>query len=306
MERLRAWWERGRALGRRSVEGVWRAARDPLRVLPILAIVALLAISVPLTVTGLSRISRGAMAWERSSAIHWRHTDALVREVKVDDGLVVRVAYRDRRAVTHRADVFAGDADGRWVGREVPIRYDTGRFGRVELVGFGSTDPLLVLLRAGAPLGTGVAGIALALALWRRRRLVAVSARPVAAMRGPLVVSAAIVAVGLTTWALGTVWQRGWSAVASSAGHLVSTVFGDLLGVLVPLVAFALGCLVTAWLARHRHHDDHDGLLSSAHRFIDRAAGMVPSPEELRPTDAERDGSPDAEPRGDARTVGSR
>jgi hypothetical protein len=39
---------------------------------------------------------------------------------------------------------------------------------------------------------------------------------------------------------------------------------------------------LTAWLARHRHHEDHQGLLSSAHRFIDRAAGYVPSPEELQ------------------------
>jgi hypothetical protein len=39
---------------------------------------------------------------------------------------------------------------------------------------------------------------------------------------------------------------------------------------------------VTAWLARHRHHEAHEGILSSAHRLIDRAAGYVPSPEELQ------------------------
>jgi hypothetical protein len=90
------------------------------------------------------------------------------------------------------------------------------------------------------------------------------------------------------------VWERGWSAVASSIGHLVATIFGDLLGVLVPLVAFVLGCVVTAWLARHRHHDDHDGLLSSAYRMIDKAAGMAPSPEEMRPDDAAADTPADA------------
>jgi hypothetical protein len=104
-------------------------------------------------------------------------------------------------------------------------------------------------------------------------------------MRGPLVAAGLLIVAGLAAWAIGTVWERGWSAVASATGHLAATVFGDLLGVLVPLVAFALGCLVTAWLARHRHHDEHDGLLSSAYRMIDRAAGMAPSPDEMRPDD---------------------
>ena len=77
---------------------------------------------------------------------------------------------------------------------------------------------------------------------------------------------------GIAAWAMGTVKERGWSAVASATGHLAATVFGDLLGVFVPLVAFTLGCLVTAWLPRHRHHDEHDGLLSTAYRH-DRPGG---------------------------------
>lgn len=76
--------------------------------------------------------------------------------------------------------------------------------------------------------------------------------------------------------------MRGWTGVADRLGHQFSIVFGDMLGITVPLVAFALGCLLTAWLARHRHHEDHEGLLSRAHRIIDRAAGYVPSPEELQ------------------------
>ena len=55
-----------------------------------------------------------------------------------------------------------------------------------------------------------------------------------------------------------------------------------MLGVTVPLVTFAIGCLLTAWLARHRHHDEHEGMLSNVHRIIDRAAGYVPSPEDLK------------------------
>jgi hypothetical protein len=174
----------------------------------------------------------------------------------------------------------------------VPIRYDAGDPQSVELVGYGNDDPIPALLLAGAPLGAGIAGIVLAVSLFRRRALVAVSAHPLQAMRGPLVAAAALVVAGIAAWAIGTVWERGWSAVASATGHLAATVFGDLLGVLVPLVAFALGCLVTAWLARHRHHDDHDGLLSSAYRMIDKAAGMAPSPEEMRPDSAPVEESP--------------
>ncbi|MGZ4678011.1 MAG: hypothetical protein ACXVJ7_06575 [Acidimicrobiia bacterium] len=284
MERLRARWEQGIGVARRAVEQLWVAARNPRRVVPLLLIVAILAISLPLTATGVTRVARGTMAWRRSSAIHWRRAEATVRRVRIDDGLVVALQYRDRAHTLHHANVFVGDGGGHWIGRTVPIRYDRSRFHRVEIVGLGTSDPLLLVLRAGAPLGAGIAGIVIAIGLWRRRRLVAVSARPIAVLRGSLVAAGAVLAVGVAAWALGTVWDRGWSAVASAAGHLVSTVFGDLLGVFVPLVAFTLGCLVTAWLARYRHHDDdHDDILSNAHRWIDRAAGMVPSPEELRP-----------------------
>jgi hypothetical protein len=286
MQRWRAWWDRGTAMARRVTERLWAVARDPLRVLPIVAVIALLAIAVPLTVTGLSRGARGALDWRRQSTIDWHHTTGHVDRVKIDDGLVLDLRYRDRHGDAHRVETFVGDASGKWVDRDVPIRYAAGDPQNVELVGFGNQDPIPALLLAGAPLGAGIAGIVLAVSLFRRRALVAVSARPLQAMRGPLVAAGLLVVAGLAAWAIGTVWERGWSAVASATGHLAATVFGDLLGVFVPLVAFALGCLVTAWLARHRHHDEHDGILSNAYRMIDRAAGMAPSPEEMRPDDA--------------------
>lgn len=282
MERLAAWWDALVGAARRAVARLAVLARDPLRVLPVLAVVALLAVSIPLTATGLMRVGRATMDWRANSEVRWRAADATVTRVKIDDGLVVAVRYRDADRRRRDAEVFVGDADGRWIERNPRIRYDVAHPDHVEIVGVSSDDPLLGLLRAGAPLGAGVAGFVLAASLWRRRRLVPVSARPLQVLRGPIVVASTILLVGIAAWAVGTVLDQGWSAVASGSGHLASTVFGDLLGVLVPLVAFALGCLVTAWLARHRHHDDHDDILSSAHRLIDRAAGLVPSPDDLR------------------------
>lgn len=294
MDRIAGWWDALAGAARRTVARLAVLARDPLRVLPVLAVIALLAISIPLTATGLMRVGRATMDWRASSEVRWRSADATVTRVKVDDGLVVVVRYRDADRRLRDAEAFVGDADGRWIDRDPRIRYDVSDPEHVEIVGVSGDDPLLGLLRAGAPLGAGIAGIVLAASLWRRRRLVAVSARPLQVMRGPIVVASTILLVGIAAWAVGTVLDQGWSAVASGFGHLVSTVFGDLLGVLVPLVAFALGCLVTAWLARHRHHDDHDDILSSAHRFIDRAAGLVPSPDDLRARAETSSGPPGA------------
>jgi hypothetical protein len=302
MDRLVAWWDALAGAARRARVRLAALARDPLRVLPVLAVVALLALSIPLTVTGLMRVGRATLDWRANSAIHWRRADATVTRVRIDDGLVVSVAYRDAAGGRHRASAFVGDAGGRWIDRDVRIRYDTRHPARVEIVGIEGNDPVLGLLQAGAPLGAGLAGLVLAVAVWRRRRLLAVSAHPLQILRRPLILGAAILLAGVAAWAVGTVLDQGWSAVASAFGHLVSTVFGDLLGVLVPLVAFVLGALMTAWLARHRHHTDHDDILSSAHRLIDRAAGMVPSPDDLR---AARDRS-DHEPPEAGSTAGAR
>jgi hypothetical protein len=232
------------------------------------------------------------MDWQRRSTTDWKRTTARVERVRIDDGLLLRLRFRDAHGDVRRVSTFVGDAGGKWIDRTVPIRYDAGDVAKLELVGYGDPDPIPALLLAGAPLGAGAAGIVLAVALFRRRALVAVSARPFQAMRGPLLAAGSLVIAGLAAWAVGTVWERGWSAIAAAAGHLVATIFGDLLSVLVPLVAFALGCLVTAWLARHRHHGDHDGLISSAYRMIDKAAGMAPSPGEMKPEEAPAEQSP--------------
>ncbi len=119
--------------------------------------------------------------------------------------------------------------------------------------------------------------------------MLAESNHPITVLRVPLALAGFVLALGLAAWAVGTVKLRGWSGVADRLGNQLSVVFGDMLGVALPLVTFAIGCLLTAWLARHRHHEAHDGMLSSVHRVIDRAAGYVPSPEDLQ---AEQRASP--------------
>jgi len=302
MQRLRDWSERALAGSRRLTERLWTAARNPLRVLPVLAVLALLAVAIPLTITGLGRVGRAAMDWRQDSTTTWHRTTARVDRVRIDDGLVLDLVFRDRHDDRHQVHAYVGDAEGKWVGSTVRIRYESGDPGNVEVLGVEESDPVPQLLLAGAPLGAGIAGLLLAVALWRRRKLVAVSAHPIEALRGPLVAAGCIVVAGIATWAVGTVWQRGWSAVASSVGAVVATIFSDLLGVLVPLVAFALGCLVTAWLARHRRHADDDGIISSAYRMIDRAASMAPSPDQLRPgpSESEAESEPAPAPAPDA------
>ena len=291
MGRLRAWSDWAVRLLRRAGRHAWEVASDPFRLLPILAVAALLLIAVPLTITGLTRVGRDAFAWRVDSGITWRSTTGTVLSVRDLDGLRLRVQYRDGEGTRRVSEVFVGDTGSKWIDARVPIRYDRSAPGTVEVIGFGAPDPIPALLLAGAPLGCGIAAFVLAHGLWRKRRLVPVSAQPLVVLRPTFVLAGAILAAGIGAWAAGTVWARGWAAVGSAASHLGSTIFGDLLGVLVPLVAFALGCLVTAWLARHRHSDEHQGLLSSAHRLIDRAAGMVPSPEELRPEPRQEDPS---------------
>ena len=283
MRRILDRWERVVDAGRRWIKRGWDAARDPLRVLPVLAVFALLLIAIPLTLTGMTRVASAGLDWRSEATVNWRRATGSVQGVRESDGLLVRVRYRDHRGRPHRVDVRVRTARSEWVTPRVRVRFDPDHPSRVELVGFGDHPPIPALLLAGAPLGAGVGALVLAGAVWRRRRLVTVSARPIAIMARPMIVGGTIMLVGIGAWAAGTVVVRGWSAVASSTGHVVTTIFGDLLGVLVPLAAFAAGCMLTAWLARHRHHTEHDGLLSSAHRLIDRAAGMVPSPEDLRP-----------------------
>lgn len=282
MGRLQNWVTSALGASRRLGSRLWAAARDPVRVLPTLAILALVLVGVPLTLAGLTRMSRVALDWRQDSVTTWRETTGVLVKVRDQGGMVAKVSFRDREGDRRQADVFVGDTGRRWVDVRPAIRYNRDDPTHVEIVGFGEPDPVAGLLLAGAPLGAGLAALSLALGVWRRRRLVVVSARPVEALRGALILATVIALAGVAAWAAGTILERGWSAVASGAGHLVSTVFGDLLGVLVPLVAFALGALVASWLARHRGGGDQTGMLSRAHHLIDRAAGRMPSPEELR------------------------
>lgn len=270
------------AAARRVAEWASRLVRDPLRLLLAAISVALVVVAVPLLVTGSRRVERAWTDWRHETNVRedWTPTEANVVAVRSDDGLGLRLVFLDASHEFRRAQVHL-DAT-RWVERRVPIRYDPRDPSRVEVVGIDEPLPLGSALTAGVALGAGGAALVLGVAMWRRRRLLAVSARPLTALRVPLAIAATLLAAGIVAWVIGTVMLQGWSAVANSLGDVLATVFGDLLGIVVPLVAFAAGCLVTAWLARHRHHEQHEGLLSDAYRIIDRAAGYAPSPEELK------------------------
>ena len=296
MERLQRIIDWLRHRGRRISAQAWAAARDPLRLLPIVAVGALLLIGIPYTATGLSRVGRAGMDWRTESRVRWHHADGVVTGVRDSDGLVARVEYRDDHRRSHVAETRVRDTTAHWLTTAVRVKFDPKHLRRIEVLGFGNRSPVAGLLIAGAPLGAGVSALIVSVGVWRRRRLIAVSAAPLAALRRPLNLGFAVVIAGVGAWAAGTVLDRGWSAIASSTSHLIGTVFGDLLGVLVPLVAFAFGALLTAWLARHRHHREHEGLLSSAHRLIDRAAGMVPSPEEMGPDESATERDPGSSP----------
>jgi hypothetical protein len=266
--------------------------------------IVLLAVALPLLIGGGTRLWSAWGDWRHDRAVgrDWVASLATIREVREQDGLTLRVTYRDRAGELHQATVQLESTGADWIDARTPIRYDPEHPASVDLVDLDEARPVGTALVAGAALGAGIAAVILALAIWRKRRTLEESGHPFTVLRVPLAISAVVLAAGVAAWAVGTVKLRGWTGVADRLGHQFSVVFGDMLGVTVPLVAFALGCLVTAWLARHRHHEAHDGILSSAHRWIDRAAGYVPSPEELqtqRPTD-EAESTDDAPPVDDA------
>lgn len=276
--------ERGRAVVRAVSARVGDLVRDPVRLLVVATCVVLVSVAVPLLVGGGARLERAWRDWRHDTAVDrsWVRTTGAVTAVRARDGLDFRVTYRDRRDRRNTARAHVDTPGDGWIRTSRPIRYDPRHPDRVELIGLAEPRPLGSALVAGAAIGAGAAALVMAVALWRRRRLLVVSAHPAAALRIPLAVSGVILTLGLAAWAIGTVSLQGWSGVADRIGHGLSVVFGDLLGVAVPLVAFGAGCLLTAWLARHRHHERHSGMLSSAHRLIDRAAGYVPSPEDLK------------------------
>ena len=275
--------ERTTAFARVMTARTKELARNPVRLLVGAVCVALIVVSVPLLASGGRRLER---AWsgfrhDRSVNQHWIPSRGTVVGVRDDGGLELRLTYRDRGGTLRTADVRVDTVGSDFVKTRLLLRYDPRDRSQVELVGIDKEQPLGSALVAGAAIGAGLAALVLAIGIWRRRKLISVSARPLSAIRAPLTLAGMLLAVGLGAWAVGTVSLQGVSGVANRIGDAFATVFGDFLGVLVPVLAFVAGCLVTAWLARHRHHDEHEGPLSSAHRFIDRVAGYAPSPDDL-------------------------
>ncbi len=262
----------------------WAAAivRDPVRLLIATLSVLLVVLAVPLIVTGARRVERAFNDWRYETSVRedWISTEANVVAIRGVDGLALRLVFLDDTHEFREAEVHLGETG--WIDQRVPIRYDPSHPRRVVLVGIDRRPPLGSALSGGAAIGAGMASLVLGASLWRRRKQLAKSRRPISAMSGPLAVSATLLAMGIASWVVGTVMLQGWSAVGTSIGNGFSALFGDLIGIVIPLLAFAAGCIATAWLARHRHHQEHVGLLSDAHRMIDRAAGYAPSPEEIK------------------------
>lgn len=276
--------DRAVALGHRFVAWGRDLIRDPARLLVSAICLVLVAVALPLLIGGGMRLHAAWNDWrhDRTVGRDWVRVTATLDGVRDQDGLQLQVHYRDRAGDRHTARVQIETTAGTWIHPRIPIRYDPHSPGNVDLINVAEARPIGTALVAGAALGAGLAALILGLAVWRRRKVLASSRHPFRVLRVPIAFSGFVLALGLAAWAIGTVNLRGWSGVADRIGHYFSIVFGDMLGVTLPVFTFALGCLVTAWLARHRHHEDHQGLLSRAHRIIDRAAGYVPSPEELQ------------------------
>ncbi|HEY3724300.1 MAG TPA: hypothetical protein VGN59_13200 [Acidimicrobiia bacterium] len=287
------------ALGRRTKRYASDLVRNPVRLLIGGICIVLIAVALPLLIGGGMRLHTAWSDWrhERTVGRDWVRSTATITEVREGDGLSLRLTYFDRAGERQGAQVEVEGSGGKWIDRRLPIRYDPQHPSQVDLVNIAEVRPVGSALVAGAAIGAGLAALTLALGLWRRRRVLRETSRPFTVMRVPLALAGSVLALGLAAWAVGTVSLRGWSGVADRLGKQFSVVFGDLLGVMFPLVTFAIGCLLTAWLARHRHHDDHDGMLSNVHRVIDRAAGYVPSPEDLQAEQPDsRTGCPALEP----------
>jgi len=276
--------DRATALGQRLVARGRDLVRDPARLLVSAICLVLLAVALPLLIGGGTRLHTAWTDWRHDRAVgrDWVRSTATLDGVRDQDGIQLRMHYRDRAGDRHTANVQIETTAGAWLHERIPIRYDPHHPETVDLINVSEARPLGTALVAGAAVGAGFAALILAFAIWRRRRKLATSRHPFRVLRVPIAFSCFVLALGMAAWAVGTVNLRGWTGVADRIGHYFSVVFGDMLGVTLPVFTFVLGCLVTAWLARHRHHEDHEGLLSSAHRMIDRAAGYVPSPEELQ------------------------
>jgi hypothetical protein len=292
--------DRAAAWGRRASEYGRELVKNPVRLLVMAVCLVLVAVALPLLIGGGSRLEAAWKDWrhERSVGRDWMRGTGHFTEMRSNDGVTLHLFYFDRSGDRHNASVRLDGTGDTWVKRQFPIRYDPAHPSQVDLVNISDADSLGRALVAGAAIGAGLAALILSFMLWRRRRAIAEAEHPLPLLRVPLAVSGFVLALGVAAWAVGTVRLRGWTGVADRLGNQLSIAFGDMLGVTVPLVTFAIGCLLTAWLARHRHHDEHEGMLSNVHRIIDRAAGYVPSPEDLKAElpDELTGGSADAPP----------
>jgi hypothetical protein len=260
------------------------ALRNPVRLLVFGIFTALIVLAVPLLVGGAARLGRVWDDWRHARTVtsEWVPATATVRAVRVVDGLDLDLSYFDRRGDRYETELNVDAPGSDWIHSRLPIRYDPSHPESVDLVGVAETHPIGSALVAGAALGAGTAALILAFAVWRRRLVLVASPRPMAVMRTPLALSGAVLTIGIAAWGVGTVTTQGWASIANRIGVQASDLFGDFLVFLVPAFTFAAGALASAWLARHRHHERHDGVLSSAHRLIDRAAEYMPSPEQIR------------------------
>ena len=272
------------ALGRRARAYGLELVKNPVRLLIGGICIVLFAIAIPLLIGGGTRLDTSWNDWrhERSVGRDWIRSTGTLTAVREIDGLSLRLFYFDRSGERHDAQVQVDASAERWIDSRMPIRYDPNHPSQIDLVNVDEVNPLGSALVAGAAIGAGFAALIMAIAVFRRRRVLAEARHPFTVLRLPLAFAGSALALGAAAWAVGTVRTRGWSGVADRLGGQLSVVFGDMLGVFLPLVTFAIGCLLTAWLARHRHHEAHEGTLSRVHSIIDRAAGYVPSPEDLR------------------------
>lgn len=281
--------ERLSATIQRLPGAAWNRARelvrDPARLLFGSLAVLLVILAVPLLIGGATRLERVWREGQHETTVdhRWVPTNGAVRAVRENDGLSLRLQYYDRHGKRHSAVAHVDAPGSNWLQSPLPIRYDPRDLSRVDVIGIADQHLVGRALVSGAAIGAGAAALVLGFALWRRRRELTLSTRSFTMLRAPLAISGFLLASGLTAWAVGTVNLQGWTSIANRIGLRVSDLFGNVANLGVPLVAFAGGCVITAWLARHRHHERHDGMLSSAHRIIDRASEYMPSPEQLRP-----------------------
>ncbi|HZJ27188.1 MAG TPA: hypothetical protein VFF40_09295 [Acidimicrobiia bacterium] len=279
----------------RSVQGagatMWAharsAVRNPMRVLLVVLGALLVILAVPLLVTGALRLRDSWSDWRHATTVtsDWTQTRATIEGVRLTDGIDLELSYRDRQGTRHRTEVHVGAPGSEWITSPLPIRYDPADKSNVDLVGIADPHPAGRALVAGAGLGAGAAAALLAFSMWRRRRSLATADDPLTVLRTPLVLSGALLVAGLGAWAVGTITTQGWTSVVNRIGVRASSLFGGFMTVLVPVLAFAAGALVYAWLTRHRHHESHTGVLGRAHGMIDRASEYMPSPDQLGAAD---------------------